>query len=364
MQLSGRLCLAGRLIDGWVEVQGSRIAEVSLSRPQPRLKEPPPIIAPGLFDLQVNGAGGFSVTDGATALDAIDAIQLEHGITGYLPTVITSADEEAERAVRSISERIHDPHSPVEGIHLEGPFLHPDHCGVHPQRLLRVPAEGVPEYYRDPGVRLVTLAPELPGAIELIRAVVSRDVTVSMGHTSIAETQAEVAVQAGASGVTHLFNAMNRFEHRQPNLPGWALMKQRLSITVIPDGYHVHPLVLAIMQRLVGGRVILITDATPLAATSASDGWMAGVKIRRRNGRVQTFDGKLAGSAMTLDEGLRRWIRYTDSPAPKAIVAASERPSRLVGIPQTLRAGAHANLVLLDDACQVLRVMRRGMWVN
>ena len=165
LMLAGRLARGGALADGWVEVEGERIAATgSGAPPRPPDERHDGIVAPGLFDLQVNGAGGHEVTAGAAALDAIDAIQLAHGVTSYLPTVVSADDTVAERVVAELAERTADPASPVAGIHLEGPFLSGEHAGMHPVGRLRSPADGVPAYYSSPAVRLVTLAPELPGA--------------------------------------------------------------------------------------------------------------------------------------------------------------------------------------------------------
>lgn len=361
--IAGSILAGGRSFAGWVEIQGGRVAQVGRGSPPRRPRHRAELVAPGLCDLQVNGAAGRSVTEGAGALDAIDGALLAAGVTSYLPTVITASEEEATAAVDAAEKRLSDPASPVEGVHLEGPFLSRRFHGVHPRDRLAEPANGVPEYYRSPAVRMVTVAPELPGALNLIRDLRTRGITVSIGHTGASIEQARAAAEAGATCVTHLFNAMPPFAHRDPGLTGWALTAGRIRVGVIPDGVHVDPLVLSVVARVAGARVFLVTDATPAAAAPPGTYHMGDVDLHREGGRVLDAQGTLAGSMLTLDEGVRRWCRFTDVSLAAAWAAGSERPARLVGLPGGLRPGAPADLVLLGPDATVERVMRRGVWV-
>jgi len=195
--LAGRLARGGSIARGWLELDGERIVAAG-DGPPPRRpdEELEGIAAPGLLDLQVNGAGGHEVTGGAAALDAIDAVQLAHGVTSYLPALLATDDAATEEALGELAERAADPASPVAGVHLEGPFLDRAHAGMHPAERLRAPAGGVPGYFRSEAVKLVTLAPELAGAPELIAGLRARDVAVSLGHSgaSAAEVAASSAV--------------------------------------------------------------------------------------------------------------------------------------------------------------------------
>src|SRR6266568_3284284 len=182
--LSALLARERQMAPGWVEIEGGRLTGAGHGTPP---REPDErldgILAPGLYDLQVNGAGGHEVSGGPAALDAVDAVQLAHGVTSYLPTLISPDSETAERVLPQLAERIADPSSPVAGVHLEGPFLSPEHAGMHPVGRLRSPAEGVPDWIEHPAVRLVTLAPELPGALELIVRLRDRGIAVAIGHS-------------------------------------------------------------------------------------------------------------------------------------------------------------------------------------
>lgn len=362
--ISGTILVGGGSFDGWLRVEGNRIAEVGRGSPRSRPGHRAAFVAPGLVDLQVNGAAGRGVTEGAGGLDAIDAVLLSRGVTSYLATVITSSEDQAAGAVRAAEERMEDPGSPVEGVHLEGPFLNRRFRGVHPERHLARPDAGLPDYYRSDAVRLVTLAPELPGALDLVRELRRRGVTVSMGHTGASAEEAEAGFAAGASMVTHIFNAMAAFAHREPGVAGWALAHGRVRVGIIPDGIHVDPVVLRVLGRIALNRVVLVTDATPAAAAPPGTYRMGDVDLHREGGRVLDERGTLAGSALTLDEGVRRWRRFTGASLAAAWAAASERPARLVGLRSGLRPGAPADLVLLDGEANVERVMRRGAWVS
>jgi N-acetylglucosamine-6-phosphate deacetylase len=362
--VAGAVARAGEIFEGWVRVAGDRIAEVGRGTPEPGAETVEGVIAPGLFDLQVNGGGGRDVLDGAEALELVDRVQLQHGVTAYLPTVISSEPAVARAAVDAIGKRIEHGDSPAIGVHLEGPFLAPEFRGVHREECLRRPSDGVPDYYGSPSIRLVTLAPELPEVGSLIEDLSGRGIAVSIGHTGADAEQAAHAASLGARCVTHLFNGMRQFHHRSPNVPGWALVDDRVQICIVPDGHHVDDLVLELVAEKAPDRVILVTDAS--AAADAEDGayTMAGIAIHKTDGTVEDERGHLAGSALTLDAGVRKWMAATDWPLETALEAASERPEPLVGLDVAIREGNVANLVVFDEQGFVQRVMWRGQWTT
>ena len=365
--LAADLALGGEIAPGWVEVDGAVVAGIAHG-PAPREPDERPdgVLAPGLCDLQVNGAAGHEVTAGAEALDAIDALQLAHGITSYLPTLVSADDATAERALDELGARAADPGSPVAGVHLEGPFLSPEHPGMHPVERLRSPADGVPGWIEHPAVRLVTLAPELPGAVDLIARLTQRGIAVALGHSGAGADIARAAVDAGARLVTHVFNAMAPLHHRAPGLAGVALTDERLWVGVIADGRHVDPVALELVRRTVGARAVLVTDATPAAGAPAGRYEMAGVAIERgADGSARTLDGHLAGSTLTLDDALRDWHELTAATQADSVFAASEAPAAAVGLPTATSARGPADLVLLDpDSGSLRRVMRAGSWLQ
>ncbi|MGA2319426.1 MAG: N-acetylglucosamine-6-phosphate deacetylase [Solirubrobacteraceae bacterium] len=358
--LTGELALDGRLAPGWVELDGERMVHAAHG-PPPRLPEErlDGILAPGLCDLQVNGAVGREVSGGEAAIDAIDALQLAHGVTSYLPTLISPDDQTAERVLPALAARAADPGSPVAGVHLEGPFLSREHAGMHPLERLRTPAEGVPSWVEHPAVRLVTLAPELPGALELTARLSERGIAVALGHSGADAEVAAAAINAGARLITHVFNGMAPLHQRAPGLAGVALADDRVHVSVIADGVHVHPLVLELVRRAVGARAVLISDATPAAGAPPGRYETAGVPIERgADGSARTADGRLAGSTLTLDQAVGTWHAMTGATLAQALFAAGQAPVAAV----RLHAETPADLVQLDSAGMLRRVMRRGAW--
>jgi N-acetylglucosamine-6-phosphate deacetylase len=356
----------GEVEPGWLEIAAGRVRAGGRGLPpRPAEVQSGGLIAPGLVDLQVNGAVGVEVVGGEKAIGAIDAHQLGHGVTSYLPTVITTDDQTAARAVAELGERASDPSSPVVGIHLEGPFLSSQYRGVHRKELLRAPAEGVPSYFEHPAVRLVTLAPELPGALELIRRLVDRGVAVSLGHTGADESTAERAAACGASLVTHIFNAMTAIHHRAAGLAGWALTSGSLAPCVIADGLHVEAPILELIQRAAGDRVILVTDASVASGAEPGAYRQGGIEIQRaEDGRAVNAEDELAGSTISLDQAVSRWTQYTGAQLPAALDAATRRPAAAIALEADLAVGEAANLILLDEAGQLTRVMYNGEWVE
>jgi N-acetylglucosamine-6-phosphate deacetylase len=357
--LAGAIVLRGRLAAGWAETDGPRLAGVGHGRPpRPPDERVDGVLAPALCDLQVNGAGGHEVTGGPAALDAIDALQLAHGVTSYLPTLISPDDETAERVLAEIAERAADPASPVAGAHLEGPFISPEHRGVHPPERLRRPADGVPAWIEHPAVRVVTLAPELPGALALIARLRARGIAVALGHSGADAETARAAFDAGAGLVTHVFDGMAPLHHRAPGLAGAALLDERVWVPAIADGVHLHPLVLELVRRAAGRRALLVTDATPPAGAGPGSYRMAGIEVELRDGAARTPDGTLAGSALTLDGAVRNWAAMTEASVAEALYAAGDGPRTAAGLQ------AAADLVLLDGDGIVQRVMHRGVWLT
>jgi N-acetylglucosamine-6-phosphate deacetylase len=362
--LAGRLARGREIREGWIEVESERIFAAGDGSPPGSAEHLDGVVSPGLCDLQVNGAGGHDVAAGSAALDAIDAVQLAHGVTAYLPTLVSPDDETAARVLPELAERAADPASPILGAHVEGPFLSREHAGMHPHERLRLPADGLPEWLDSPALRIVTLAPELPGALDLIALLVRRGVVVSLGHSGADAATARAAIAAGATMVTHVFDAMAPFHHRAPGLAGVALADGRLRVGVIADGVHIDPLALEIIRRTAGFRVVLVSDSTPAAAAPPGRYAMAGVEIDVGPAGVRTATGALAGSMLTLDRAVHDWTDLTEATLGEAIAAATEAPAAALGLPQPLTTGSPADLCVLDDTGAVVSVMRRGRWLR
>lgn len=356
------------LLRGGVDVTGRRrdvlladgeVAALGESLPDPDgatvLDAAGLVVAPGLVDLQVNGAAGIDITAEPERLWEVGAALVRHGVTAFVPTVITADAASRDRALRSLREGrpagVPTGGVPL-GLHFEGPMLAASYKGAHPERWLRPPSlDLVAGWSAAAGVRIVTLAPELPGAVEVIRALVDRGVVVWMGHTGAGQVEVLAAIDAGATGVTHLFNAMAPLHHREAGPVGVALGGDRLVAGVIADGHHVTPLVLAAALRALGAeRFLSVSDAT--AALGMPDGVvrLGDQEVVIADGTVRLRDGTLAGSAASLADCLDMLLLATGCPLATVVQTATQTPARVIGDPRRGRlvVGARADVVLLE----------------
>lgn len=323
------------------------------------------IIAPGFIDLQINGGFGHDLLSDPGSMWALGRQLPSHGVTGFLPTIITSPPERIA-AARSALEQRPDDYRGAEplGLHLEGPMLNPMRRGAHPARDLAGPdLELVSDWSRAGGVRLVTLAPELPGAGAVIDRLVSRGVAVSAGHSDADAAVTRSAIDAGVTMVTHLFNAMAPLAHRAPNLVGVALTDDRLVVGVIVDGVHVDPTVVRLIWRARGpAGVALVTDAVAPMAMGPGRHEFAGHAVTSDGQRVVNDDGVLAGSMLTMDRAVRNLVAFTDCEPAEALRCAATTPAVMIGETGRgrIEAGALADLVLLDEDLNVQLTIVRG----
>lgn len=374
----GHAVLADRAFDGhgWraeaaVLVRDGRIVglgswgEVPPDWPQTRLPAGA-FLAPGFIDLQVNGGGGVLLNDQPTA-DGMRAIARAHrryGTTACLPTLISDTREQVRTAVvaaRSIGGR-----DGVLGLHLEGPFISPRRPGVHrPDRVAKPGAGDLEELCELAGAgrSLVTLAPECVPA-GFVRTLASSGVRISIGHS---EAPADVVMQAvadGATGVTHLFNAMPPLSARAPGIIGAALAEHRLTAGLIVDGIHVDPVsVRAAFAAKGSNRITLITDAMPTVGTSLDRFELVGRTIKLIDGRLTTEEGSLAGAHLDMASAVRNAVRLAQLPLEDALRAASLTPARFLGLDNergALVPGARADLVALTQELKVVATWLDG----
>lgn len=361
-----RALVGGRLVPGDVEVVDGVVGRVGL----------PPVrgggtAAPGLVDLQVNGFDGVDLM--AAEADAVRHVAralAAHGVTAWLPTLITADPAATEQALRVLAAVMDAGPGPGEarvlGVHLEGPFLSPRRLGTHPPEHRRDPDEDLLARWRGLApVVAVTLAPELPGALELVRRLSADGVRVSLGHSQASAVQAHAGFDAGASAVTHVFNAMSPLHHREPGLPGAALARPEVFVQLVVDGHHLADDVVRLVWAAAAGRTVLVTDAT--AASARPDGRyaLAGVDLTVRDGAVRNPAGALAGSALTLDRAVRNALALGLEEGA-VLQAATATPARLLGRTDVgvLAPGARADLVLLDDDLAVREVLLAGAPVS
>jgi len=367
--LDGRVCRPG-----WLETSGDRIVACGAGEPPRRPDDDvgEAVVVPGFVDMHVHGGGGASYGDGIGA-DIVRAavFHLQHGTTTTLASLVTAAPADLLSAVGALAVA----EAPgIAGIHLEGPWLSVARCGAHDRSQLREPdpAEiGAVLAAGNGSVRMVTLAPELPGAREAIRRFVDAGVVVAIGHTDASYEDTRHAIAAGATVGTHVFNGMRPMHHREPG-PALALLEDpRVTLEVIADGVHVHPgLVRWVIDAAGPQRVALITDA--IAAAGAADGSfrLGGLDVDVVSGvpRVRGT-ATIAGGTATMDQLFRNVVADAGPAGDEALAAAVEMtattPARALGLGGvgSLCAGLDADLVVLGCDLQVTAVMGKGEWV-
>ncbi|HXG75661.1 MAG TPA: N-acetylglucosamine-6-phosphate deacetylase [Gaiellaceae bacterium] len=348
----------GRLLPGDLEVVDGLVARAGLASPNGR-----GIAAPGFLDLQVNGFAGVDFLEAdADGYRRAGRALLETGVTAYLPTFITASEERLLAALRALPAGASGGPR-ILGAHLEGPFLSPRRLGIHPARERRDPDVRLLERLLAAGpVRLVTLAPELPGADALIRLLVARGVAVSCGHSDATSEQAHAAFDAGVRAVTHLFNAMRPFTHRDPGIAVAALAREDVIVQVILDEVHLAPETASMVWQAAAGRVALVTDA--VAGAAAADGRyrIGGVQIEIADGVARGEDGELAGSTLTMIGAVRN-LHALGASLEQALEAATAVPARVLDERSAGRIapGTPADLVVLSEELEIVRVLVGGV---
>jgi N-acetylglucosamine-6-phosphate deacetylase len=337
---------------------------------------PDAILAPGFLDIHMHGGAGLDVMRAsATDLPHLNKFLTKHGVTGYFPTTVAAPLDQTCASLGRLADAIdaaqrsHPNNGEAQaqplGIHLEGPFLSHKRRGVHPLENLVEPTLEIFDRLWQAArgqVRMMTIAPELPGALEVIAEAARRKVCVSIGHSDALVEAARAAVHAGARHATHTFNAMRPLDHRDPGILAEVLTDRQLTADIIADGIHVAPEVVQLFLQAKGkDGSVLITDAT--AATGMPDGiyQLGPIQVEVKNGRC-TMDGKLAGSVLTMDRAVRNITQFAGWSLQDAVRAATLNPARAVGLAQrgVLAPGGEANIVLMSSAGDVLKTMVRG----
>jgi N-acetylglucosamine-6-phosphate deacetylase len=348
------------LVPGDVRIQDGRIAAVGVVPAGAS-----GLAAPGFVDLQVNGFGGIDFLaaeppDYRTAGAALAAT----GVTAYLPTFITSPDDAYDHAVAAVAAArvVARPGPRILGVHLEGPFLSPRWPGAHDPRHLQAPSPALIERLARAGpIALVTLAPELAGALELIEALVTRGIVVSCGHSDADADLAHAAFDAGARAITHLHNAHRRYAHRDPGLGGVALVRPQVTVQVIVDGVHLAPEVAYAAFLTARERFCLVTDAMAAAGLGNGRYRLGSRDVEVEGMTARLADGTLAGSVLTMDAAVRNLVTLGASEV-QALLAATRAPARLLARPSlgVLAPGAPADIVVLDDGLEVRATLVDG----
>jgi len=370
-QIAARKLLteAGEIDSPVVTVEDGKIAAIETGAPGAT-----GTLTAAFFDVHVHGACSFDLMAATPReIDAVGRFLAGRGVAHYLPTTVTGpidttlgALERLANAIEAATEAAPAP-EPVAvpvGIHLEGPFISHAKRGVHPAASIQAPSVELFERFRQAArghIRLVTLAPEMPGALELVEYAAARGVRVSIGHSNAKSGDALAAIAAGATSATHIFNAMRALDHREPGIAGTVLDSAEVYAEAICDGVHVHPAMIRLWLKAKGEeRAILVTDG--MSATGMPDGVYAlgGFPVEVKGG-VCLLDDTLAGSVLTMDKAVANLREFTGASLRAAVRLAAHNPARMLGMEQlaSLAVGAPANFNLYDDAG-----VRVGGWLR
>ncbi|ONI72947.1 N-acetylglucosamine-6-phosphate deacetylase [Actinosynnema sp. ALI-1.44] len=365
----------GVLDHGWLEVENGTITAIGSGVPEQSgvqvMDAAGAWVVPGFVDIHCHGGGGeaFTDTDPLRIGTAVEAHR-RHGTTTMLASLVSRPVPELVNQVAALAELVKD--GLIAGIHLEGPFLSAARCGAHDPAILCPPE---PSSIRkllaagDGSVSMITIAPELEGAVNAIHTLVDNGVIAAIGHTDATEATVLPAIDAGATVATHLFNGMRPLHHREPGPIGALMTDPRITVELIVDLVHVHPTVVRLAARHAGpGRTVLITDA--IAAAGVGDGVydVGGLEVTVVDGVPRIAGGgSLAGSTLTMDAAFRNLVTGCGLTIREAVTACSTRPAALLGLTEetgSLTVGLAADFVLLDADLRPTGVMARGEWVK
>jgi len=345
------------------------------------LDYPTATLAPAFLDVHIHGAAGHDVMEATPeALSAVGGFLATRGTGSFLATTVTAPLETTLRSLSSLARLIEDPQliqgkssQPVArpiGIHLEGPFLSHAKCGVQPREYLLAPDIALFDRLFEAAeghIRLMTLAPELPGAVELTAHATARGVRVSVGHSNATAAETLAAIAAGATSATHTFNAMRPLDHREPGILGIVLSNDSLYAELICDGVHTAPELVKLWYRAKGPtRAILVTDAMSAAGMPDGEYQLGGFAVQVAHGRAMAR-GVLAGSVLTLERALMNFIAYTGAPLEEALRLLTTNPATMTGLgglAGSLAVGQPANLVAVDAAGKLVASIQNGQLLN
>ena len=372
-----KVFIAARLLDGSqsiahpaVLVEDGRIVSIASRAAAPlptgvSVEDfPDATLAPAFFDVHIHGAAGHDVMEATpAALHAISRFLATRGTGSFLATTVTAPLDATLRAVEGLANLIDAPalpgHARPIGIHLEGPFLSHEKRGVQPAEHLLAPSIATFDRLVDAArghVRLITLAPELPGAAELTAHATARGVRVSLGHSNATAAETRAAIAAGAASATHTFNAMRPLDHREPGILGVVLTTPSLYAELICDGIHTAPEIVQLWRSAKGShRGILVTDAMSAAGMPDGEYQLGGFTVQVANGRAMAR-GVLAGSVLTLDRALTNYIAFTGASLDESVPLLTANPAAMTGLTArtgALAPGSPANFVVLEKSGQL-----------
>lgn len=325
------------------------------------------MITPGLIDIHIHGCmGADSMDSSPAALQTMSTFMIRHGVTSFFATTVTNPQKDILRAL----DVMHDcknklDGAQMEGAHIEGPYINAAYKGAQNPAFLREPQQKeYAEWMEKDVVRLITIAPELVGADELMRYCIRKNAAIAIGHSSATFDQVIHAADLGASQATHLFNGMSGLHHREPGTAGGALYDERIFTQIISDGIHLNPAIVDLTVKIKGiERVILITDAIRAAGLPDGEYDLGGQMVTVAQGTARIANGSLAGSTLTLDQAIRNTMEFTGLPFHSVLQMASSTPAAAMGISGTkgsIKIGYDADLTFFDKEYQVSATMVHG----
>ena len=328
---------------------------------------PLPIVLPGFIDQHVHGGGGADTMQADQAIDTIARTHARHGTTSLLATTMTAPRGEIEAALRAVAGACNtrsDGAARVLGVHLEGPYISPDMLGAQPAFAATPSAAEILALHALAPIRVVTLAPELPGALETTAALVAAGIRVQIGHSTASYEQACAALQRGASGFTHLFNAMSGLHQRAPGAVGAALAHAQHA-ELIPDLLHVHPGAMRAALRAIPG-LYCVTDATAAAAMPDGEYRLGRHLVRKCASGVRLADGTLAGSTLTMDQALRNLVEALGLSLREASLRVSTHAAQYLGLADrgVLAVGASADIVVVNARLRLRQAIVEGQGID
>ena len=364
LRIDGHILTPQGFVRGTIEHEGGRITRIEGTRrtEDEARTEAHALVLPGFIDTHVHGGGGSDTMEGGEAIEVIARLHARHGTTSLLATTMTAPLPEVEAAMRALAaacSRRTRGAARVLGVHLEGPYINPGKLGAQPDFVRAASIAEIRALHALAPIRLITLAPELPGNLDIIVALRTAGFQVQIGHTLGSYEDGVAALERGAGGFTHLFNAMTAMHHRAPGIVGAALAHARYA-EIIPDLLHVHPGAIRAALRAIPC-LFCVTDST--AATGMPDGdyRLGRHQVTKCLGGVRLADGTLAGSTLTMDQALRNLVTI-GLPLGDASRRVSTHAAEYLGLADRgrLTAGAHADVVLLDRDLQLQRVVVEG----
>ena len=321
-------------------------------------------VSSGFIDLHIHGSGGADVMDATPeAIETLSQTLLQTGTTSFLATTMTMSQKDIEAALENVRRvREHVKGAAVIGVHLEGPFINPAKHGAQDEQYVQLPTMAWVDAYADV-IRMITLAPEVEGGMAFVKACRERhgNMILSIGHSEATYAQSMEAFDAGVSHVTHLFNAMPPYHHREPGIVGACFDSHTVTCDVIADLVHTHPHHLRLGHRMKAGALVLITDAMRAGCMKSGQYDLGGRKVDVSGGKALLDDGTLAGSVLRMNEALRNMVQVTDMTLPEAVWSATWLPAKKLGIRKgELTVGYDADMVIFDEDFSIISTIVAG----